>query len=204
MKTFAQSIPACLVLIAAVLPLKPQKQLPNLVPNGTLEQGASSPLGWDRLPSDGSIGWLPSGGNPGRCIAFTLSQAIAEGPGMLYYSDFFPVRSGKKYIFSADIKTEGPVPRPFVKGYALAPDVRGEIAKRPFYQRQSQFPATGEWRTYSMTFTPNTIPAYRGRNDIQWARVMLYGYLKPGRIYFDNVIVREAPGDGDHESPPEK
>ncbi len=112
---------------------------------------------------------------------------------MLYYSDFFSVKEGTKYIFSVDIKTEGPVPRPFVKGYAVAPDVHGEIARRPFYQRQSRFGATSEWQTYSMTFTPRVIPTYRGRFDICWARVMLYAYLKPGRVYFDNVSVREAP-----------
>ncbi len=112
---------------------------------------------------------------------------------MLYYSGFFPVEDGKKYVFSVDIKTDGPVPRPFVKGYALAPDAQGVIAKRPFYQRQSVFPATNEWQTYSMTFTPKAVPGYKGRYDIKWARVMLYAYLKPGSIYFDNVIVREAP-----------
>lgn len=111
---------------------------------------------------------------------------------MLYYSGFFPVEDGKKYVFSVDIKTDGPVPRPFVKGYALAPDAQGVIAKRPFYQRQSVFPATNEWRTYCMTFTPKAAPGHKGRYDIKWARVMLYAYLKPGSIYFDNIIVREC------------
>jgi hypothetical protein len=179
--------------MAVAISPRPQKQPPNLVPNSTLEQGRTAPLGWDVLPLDGSIRWLSSGGNPGRCLVFTLSQDIAEGPGMLYYSGFFPVEDGKKYVFSVDIKTDGPVPRPFVKGYALAPDAQGVIAKRPFYQRQSVFPATNEWRTYSMTFTPKAVPGYKGRYDIKWARVMLYAYLKPGSIYFDNVIVREAP-----------
>jgi hypothetical protein len=196
-----RSAPALVIFIALGVSLKPQEKSPNLVPNGTFEQGRSSPLAWDKLPSDGSVRWLRSGGNPGRCIAFTMSRAIAEGPGMLYYSDFFPVTSGKKYIFSVDIKSDGPVPRPFVKGYALAPDVHGAIAKREFYRRQSRFSATNEWRTYSMTFTPKVIPAYRGRYDVKWARVMLYAYLKPGKIYFDNVTVREAPPDDD-DSPP--
>jgi len=119
---------------------------------------------------------------------------------MLYYSDFFPVASGKKYIFSVDIKSDGPLPRPFVKGYALAPDVHGNIARRRFYQRQSRFSATNEWRTYSMTFTPKVIPAYRGRYDVKWARVMLYAYLNPGKICFDNVTVREAPPADDDVS----
>lgn len=191
---------AAAIIAATVTPV-PQKQPLNLVPNGSLEQGANSPLGWDKLPTDGSVRWLRSGGNPGGCILFTMSRSIAEGPGMLYYSDFFPVTSGKKYVFSVDIKTDGPVPRPFVKGYAQAPDVHGKIEPRPFYQRQSRFSATDEWQTFTMTFTPKVIPAYRGRYDIQWARVMLYAYLKPGKIYFDNVSARESPPEDDVPSP---
>jgi len=191
---------AAAILAASVTPV-PQKQPPNLVPNSSFEQGTNSPLAWDKLPTDGSVRWVRSEGNPGSCIIFTMSRSVAEGPGMLYYSDFFPVTSGKKYVFSVDVKTDGPVPRPFVKGYALASDVHGKIERRQFYQRQSQFSATNEWQTFSMTFTPKVIPAYRGRYDIQWARVMLYAYLKPGKIYFDNVSVREAPPEDDVPSP---
>jgi len=118
---------------------------------------------------------------------------------MLYYSDFFPIEEGKEYILSADIRTEGPVPRPFVKGYALAPDVHGKIARRPFYQRQSRFPTSEQWQTCSMRFAPRAMPAYRGRFELKWAKVMLYAYLKPGRIYFDNVVVREAPARGNEQ-----
>jgi hypothetical protein len=195
MNASLRSVPGCVLLVAAAVSPQLRQQLPNVVVNGTFEGGRSFPLAWEKLPSDGSIRWLSAGGNPGRCIVFTLSRGVAEGPGMLYYSDFFPVQEGKKYVFSVDIKSEGPVPRPFIKGYALAPDVHGKVARRRFYQRQSQFPATSRWQTYSMTFTPRVIPSYRGRFEIKWGRVMLYAYLKPGRIYFDNVIVREAPPD---------
>ncbi len=195
MKASFRSISGCVILVAAAVSPQLRQQPRNLVPNGTFEHGRSIPLAWDKLPSDGSIRWLSAGGNPGRCIVFTLSRAVAEGPGMFYYGDFFPVEEGRKYTFSVDIKSEGPVPRPFVKGYALAPDVHGNIARRRFYQRQSRFVATDKWQTYSMTFTPRPLPAYRGRFDIKWARVMLYAYLKPGRIYFDNVTVREASPD---------
>jgi hypothetical protein len=204
MKNSFRCVSGCLFLMAVGLSPQPRQQPRNLVPNGTFEQGQSFPLAWDKLPSEGSVRWLASGGNPGRCIAFTLSRAIAEGPGMLYYSDFFPIENGTKYVFSVDIKSEGPVPRPFVKGYALAPDVHGVIARRPYYQRQRRFPATNKWQTYSVTFTPQVIPAYRGKFDIQWARVMLYAYLKPGKIYFDNVAVRESPPRSDPPPGPEK
>jgi hypothetical protein len=198
------AVAALLTLTAAIGSPGPTRPPPNLVANGALEQGQTSPLRWDKLPSDGSVRWLSGGGNPGRCIAFTMSRGVAEGPGMLYYSDFFPITSGRKYVFSVDIKSDGPVPRPFVKGYALAPDVHGGVAKREFYRRQVRFSATNEWRTYTMTFTPKVIPAYRGRYDVKWARVMLYAYLKPGRIYFDNVTVREAPPDDDAPALDEK
>jgi hypothetical protein len=190
-------VTALVTFAAAVGSPVPTQQPHNLVPNGTFEQGDASPLRWDKLPSDGSIRWLSAGGNPGRCIVFNMSQAVAEGPGMLYYSDFFPVVDGKKYIFSVDIKSDGPVPRPFVKGYALAPDADGAIGKREFYRRQARFSATSEWRSYSMTFTPKVIPAYKERYDVQWARIMLYAYLKPGKVCFDNVSVREVAPEAD-------
>jgi hypothetical protein len=189
-------IPVFLAATAAAPTPQPQKPSPNLVANGDFERGAAFPLSWDKLPSDRSIRWVKSGGNPDGCIVFTLTRAVAEGPGMLFYSDHFPVKNGQKYSFSVDIKSEGPSARPFVKGYALAPDVKGKIAPRPFYQRQSLFSADEEWRTYSMTFTPKALPAYKGRYDITLARVMLYAYLKPGKISFDNVTVREVPPSG--------
>ena len=108
----------------------------NLVPNGTFDKNPSKLVDWEPLPRDGSIEWHDLNPDRGRIIVFTLSEEIAYGTGLLFYSDFISIEEGKKYRFSVDYKSFGPRPKPFVKGYALFPDVHGKIERREIYKKQ--------------------------------------------------------------------
>lgn len=175
---------------------------PDLVPNGDFEQGADAPLGWDPLPDDGTVRWATDNAEHGKVIHFSLTTAVAEGPGLLWYSGYVPVEHGKTYRFAVDVKSFGPVPRPFVKGYAPMPDAHGNVEARPLYQKQNKFDVGSEWQTISFDFVPQTAYAHPDVK-IRWVRIMLYAYLKPGDCYWDNARITEVTSklpNGDLES----
>jgi hypothetical protein len=164
----------------------------NLVPNGTFDKNPSRLVDWEPLPRDGSIECLDFNPDRGRIIVFTLSEKIAYGTGLLFYSGFIPIEEGKKYKFSVDYKSFGPKPKPFVKGYALFPDVHGKTERREIYKKQIfEKEISSDWKTITMEFTPQN-PIYKGKYEIKWVKVLLYAYLKPGQIYFDNVCIEEV------------
>jgi hypothetical protein len=174
----------------------------NLVPNGDFEQGTSAPAGWDPLLDDGTVRWATDNAEHGKVMHFSLTTAVAEGPGLLWYSGYIPVEHGKTYRFAVDVKSFGPVPRPFIKGYAPMPDAHGRVEARPLYQKQNKFDVGSEWQTISFDFVPQT--AYTHPDvKIRWVRIMLYAYLKPGDCYWDNACITEVTSklpNGDLES----
>ena len=164
----------------------------NLVPNGTFDENPKTLTGWDALPADGTVKWLPLDDEKhGKVIGFAMSQKIAESTGVLFYSVFIPVKDGRNYRFSLDYKSLGPMPKPFVKGYGLFPDANGKVEARELYKKQIfEKAASTEWKTLTMEFTPHN-PLYKGKIEIKWVKVLLYAYLKPGEIFFDNVKIEE-------------
>ena len=179
------------LLTSAIAVEKKQDEKTNLVPNGTFDKNPSRLVHWDPLPRDRSIQWLDFNPDRGRIIVFTLSKKIAYGTGLLFHSDFIPIEEGKKYKFSVDYKSFGPKPKPFVKGYALFPNAHGKIERREIYKKQIfEKEVSTDWKTITMEFTPQN-PIYRGKYEIKWVKVLLYAYLKPGQIYFDNVCIEE-------------
>jgi hypothetical protein len=164
---------------------------PNLVPNGDFERGTNGPAEWDPLPDDGTVRWATDNAEHGKVIHFSLTKAVAEGPGLLWYSGYIPVEHGKTYRLTFDAKSFGPVLRPFIKGYAPFRDAQGAVEARRLYQKQNKCEIGTDWQTISFDFVPQT--AYTHQDvQIKWVRVMLYAYLKPGDCYWDNVRITEV------------
>lgn len=158
---------------------------PNLLPNGSFEKGSDRPADWDPLPDYAHWVANPDGG--GRCLQFDLDRGRAETAGALYYSDYVPLQPGATYRFQTRVKSLGPTGKVFLKAYDEFPATLGFPAQRRMvYEELINGEPTGGWTTYSGDFTPR-----HGAYTPRWLRVMLYAYLEPGVIYFDDCVLKE-------------
>ena len=190
---------------------------PNLVVGGDFQTGAGGvPKGWEsvggqqREPLGKLVQWVAEDGNPqNKIIRFTFDKAVAEEEGVMYYSDYFPVQEGAKYRFQCRWKTNGPDVKVFIKcyeelntTYRETPTGRrfGDSRKgskdrhlpetaqrREVYRSQQNLKGPkNAWNIHTEDFTP-THTEYSPK----WGRVMLYAYLRPGVVEFDDVIVKQ-------------
>jgi hypothetical protein len=129
-------------------------------------------------------------------------DAVGGLHGAHYYSEYLEVKPGMRYRVLADMSGQGGgffFPKVFVKGYATVPATvrekqpdRREIWRMYLACRNS----SGGWMHYSETFT---IPAAgvkmsdKTSLQVQWIRIIPYGYWPPGVCLWDNVKVVEEP-----------
>lgn len=167
--------------------------VPSLLP-GDFERGTRAPQGWEALREH--VAWVDrtrADDDRGRFIRFTLPQAVAETSGVLYYSEPFPIEAHATYEFTCRWRSNGPAAKVFVKCYDQLPTrfaQRGEgtasSERREVYRSQQNLRGTtGEWNLHRQSFTPQ-----HARYTPRWARVMLYAYLSPGTVDWDDVEVR--------------
>jgi hypothetical protein len=201
------------------------KKNPNLV-IGDFEQGADGvPKGWDRRcgqqrePLGTLVRWLTDPDrSDNKIVRFTLDKNVAENEGVMYYSDYFPVEEGAKYRFQCRWRTDGPDVKVFVKCYdEIGSPYRGSGEgpaaasgggrpkkgdyisdtgqRREVYRSQQNLKGPQNvWNTHTEDFTPR-----HTKYTPRWGRVMLYAYLRPGTVDFDDVVVKQivAPSAGD-------
>ena len=173
----------------------------NLLPDGFEAAEGARPAGWSALDAETCRGCVsrtqaparPPGGS-GKVIAFDLTKDIAETYGVAYYSDFVPVEEGAYYRVAAKVLAEAPQVIIWVKGY-------GEFAggeRRVIYDHQKRhYPkAAGEWEEY---LTEAFRPRHPGAK-VRWVRIMLYAYLRPGRVLFDDVRLQRVEVEGADDS----
>ena len=167
---------------AAPIPPPP----PNLLVNGDFEQGVDAPLGWEK-PDGVRVQWGKGFGAAGtRGICIEMDEKIAFGYGQGYFSDPIPVETDTEYRLSVDVKSDAPNAIIFIKGYAK---VKGRYREVYSHHKEAHFDRylkkhirTGQFVTQTFTFHPRH-QTYQVEN----VKVWLYGYLKPGRLFFDNV-----------------
>jgi hypothetical protein len=172
------------------------KEKPNLLGGGDFERGeAGVPKGWSaragqqREPLGALVRWMdePSDSAAARnkIVRFTLDRNVAENEGVMYYSDEFPIAEGATYRFQCRWRSDGPAVKVFVKCYNDASPQHREV----YRSQQNLSGPTGQWNTHSEDFTPR-----HTRYAPRWGRVMLYAYLKPGTVDFDDVFVKQILG----------
>ncbi len=182
------------------VPQYSSKQLgPNLV-RGDFESGRKHPSGWDPLPAHVSWTW-EEGSRRNRIIRFDIPKPVAATMGVLYYSAYFRVEPGKKYLLRVRWRSTGTAAKVFVKCYDTLktrfrerrrPDPVGVNASdeelREVYRLQANLKGEpNRWHVHVEEFTPKH-SKFRPR----WARVMLYAYWPPGTVEWDDVEIREV------------
>jgi hypothetical protein len=197
------------------------KTKPNLLADG-FERGISGvPKSWSKVcgqaqdPLGQTVRWTTEEGNPkNHVIRFNVDRETAETYGLMYYSDYFPVQEGATYRFQCRFRTQGPALKVFIKCYddeattyrsesegkgksstdakklgrdAKLPD---KMQRREVYRSQEPLCGAGanwKWQTHTEDFTPK-----HTKFSPKWGRVMLFAYIVPGMVEFDDVVVKQV------------
>jgi hypothetical protein len=190
------------------------KKNPNLV-IGDFQRGAAGvPKGWQKVcgqqrePLGQLAQWTAEQGNAkNKVVRFSLDRNVAENEGVMYYSDFFPVEEGATYRFQCRWRSKGPAVKVFVKCYDDVPNAlrrenekhaTNEKTRREIYRSQQNLSTgsvnTWTWATHTQDFKPQHV-----KYSPRFGSVMLYAYLSPGEVEFDDVVVKQivppSPGE---------
>jgi len=134
----------------------------------------------------------------GNCLLLRMSQTIADNNGLACISTWIPVEQNKKYRFTCNYFSKGPVTHLFINGYATMPDQYGgggdkndpEATRRQLYRAQVIPTKKNKgFERMEMDFTPSSLKPTDPK--IEWIRVNLYVYLGAGDIFFDDIIVKK-------------
>lgn len=172
--------------------------------------------GQKREPLGNLVKWMPEAGSSGgnHVVRFTLDKGVAESTGVMWYSKPFPLQEGAKYRFQCRYRTNGPSPKVFIKCYDEIPSEwykENEVPKsagdrpasepavkwrntykpehtesREVYRSQQNLKGPkNQWNTQTEDFTPK-----HTKYTPRFGRVMLYAYLSPGVMEWDDVVVK--------------
>jgi hypothetical protein len=115
-------------------------------------------------------------------LSMKLSRNTAETYGLACLGGKIAIEPKTRYRIAFRYKSDGPVSRPFIKGYVIR---NGE--EREVYRRQipPQGDTKGEWVEVVDDLNPQhtTFPP-------EFLRVDFYAYLSPGTISYDDVVIK--------------
>ncbi len=174
------------------LPITYEFLTENLVPNPSFEQPdpdhPNMPARWVDASMKKQATWIDKpGAKPGdrKCLTLHPDRDMAEGYGLIWYSDFIPIESGGTYVLSMDLKAEGTSIIIWTRGYTK---YGTELRNSYKYQKRFYPEKNGEWECWTTEpFVPRN-PAV----TVESVRVMLYAYGSPGTAYYDHVCLRQV------------
>jgi hypothetical protein len=164
----------------------------NLLANGTFEGGIS--------------GWTPNfpqfvSAARGRLV-FDVDKSISGGHGLDALSDYVRVEPGAHYELSLRVRSHKPSVITWVKGYAEFParsegerevDPRREVFRHQMRPASQEEPGPDGWiEVATHPFRPR-----HPKVKVTWMRVKLYGYHPPGKVEFDDVVLRRVAVEGE-------
>lgn len=187
---------------------------PNLIPNGTFDEGDAYALHWER--ADGLTSFFENEPGRGRIVkmdtlvdrdqALAWNKAFKADPtlkppakkpiaaksygsiggneGVMLDSELIDCKPGQNYKLTVDYRGAG---KPFVwiKGFLMHP-ARKVLVDGYQTRLEPNAPSPDEWRTFSIGFNPTAKSP-----KIVKMKVRLYAYWPNGLYYFDNVRVEE-------------
>ncbi len=164
----------------------------NLLANGTFNRGIS--------------GWTPNfpqfvSARGGRLV-FDVDKSISGGHGLDALSDYVRVEPGAHYELSLRVRSHKPSVITWVKGYAEFParnegerviDPRREVFRHQMRPASQEEPGPDGWiEVATHPFRPR-----HPKVKVTWMRVKLYGYHPPGKVEFDDVVLRRVAVEGE-------
>jgi len=136
---------------------------------------------------------------PPKAIKGIGYDTVGGNDGVVFWSDWIDVKPARRYTLKADVRSEGGVPKIFVKGYTDMPleiDDNGKPKKvmipRVTYKIFLDCAGGPAWKTSSLEFCPT-----HSREDVRRMRVMIFAYWPPQNYWFDNIGIFEAGTDAE-------
>jgi hypothetical protein len=129
-----------------------------------------------------------AGGAVRNVLVMNLSNDLAENNGLACLSGRIPIQPNTRYRMQLNYKSDGPVSHIFVKGYIVPPNLKpGMPPEQEVYRRQVPPAGStgGKWVTVLDDMNPQN-----PNSKVEFLRVDLYAYLKPGIISFDDIQIR--------------
>jgi len=173
----------------------------NLVTNGDFEYGEAAPAGWDPFfivhdaggrearptfgttDRDSCVRWAPGEGmNGSRGVCIEMERGVAEGYGQGYFSAPIPIEPNTEYEVAVSVRSDAPNAMVFLKGYA---PVQGESREVYSKHKEAHFGRYLEKGPY--TFLRFRAHPRHGTYAVEYVRVWIYAYLRPGHVWFDDV-----------------
>ena len=172
---------------------------PNLVVNGTFDKAANwaaiyqdqkyTVKIFDTYPDEDHVCILrqSDGDKINNVLAMNLSKQAAENNGLACLSDSIAIEPHTRYRLTFRYNSDGPTLHVFVKGYTMGKNLKGEMVERECYRRQ--VPPTGQTKGDWVTITDELNPQH-SVYPVQFLRIDLYAYLSPGKVMFDDVVLK--------------
>ncbi len=117
-------------------------------------------------------------------LAMNLSRAVAETNGLACLSGKIEIKPQTRYRIGFRYRSNGPVIKPFVKGYVIQDGVEREIYRRQVPNQNDQ---SGQWVEVLDDLNPQH-PSF----PVQFLRIDLYIFLTPGEVSLDDVVIKEV------------
>jgi hypothetical protein len=121
-------------------------------------------------------------------LEMNLSRQTAENNGLACLSGRIPIEANMRYRIQFSYRSDGPETHVFIKGYIAPPDVKpGVPPEQEVYRRQVPPSGVtgGKWVTVQDDMNPQN-----PNSKVEFLRVDLYAYLRPGVISWDNVVIK--------------
>jgi len=143
----------------------------GLVVNPDFSQGSGFPCGW-KLTGERTL-WDKSE----KLMVFHLDKAVAESEGVWVYSLLHEIKTPAELRLDAKIKSSAPEVIIFVEGWGIAGGRRRRLERNELFVHPDR-----EMKNY-------TFRVIFKNPKVEWFRIKLYSYLKPGSVWFDSVDI---------------
>lgn len=141
----------------------------NFIINPDFSEGEHQPYGWKILNE--KTFWEKERGR----LVFSLDEKTAYGEGVWVYSLFYAIETPVELNLDIAVKSAAPEVNVFVEGWGMAGGRRRCLERNELFVHPDN---TMKDYTFKVVFN---MP------EVEWFRIKLFSYLRPGLVWFDSV-----------------